>query len=214
MYIIKGSKKEELSKEKLIELIDKHNGTIVDLGTGDGRFVFKQAVENPNHLYIGIDPSEKQLEIYSKEANKKRLTNLLLILGSIELLPEELKGIADYMHINLPWGSLLENIVNPTKESVTTIANVLKTNGTLEIILGYHDEAEPGETKRLSLPKLEEELIKEVIYPAFGGFGKLELVTYKVLSKEELKELDTSWAKKLSFGNDRPIYKLIFTKEA
>jgi len=213
MYIIKGSKKEELNKEQLLKLVEEHNGTIVDLGTGDGRFVFKQAVENPNHLYIGIDPSEKQLEIYSKEANKKRLTNILFILGSIERLPEELNNIADYMYINLPWGSLLESIVNPTKEGITTISNILKPNGTLEIILGYHDDAEPGETKRLALPKLEDSLITEEIYPAFGGFGKLELETYKTLEKEELKEIDTTWAKKLTFGKDRPIYKIIFSKE-
>ena len=54
----------------------KHNKTIIDLGTGDGRFVFKSAQANPNNLYIGIDPSEKQLQAYSKKINTNRLENL------------------------------------------------------------------------------------------------------------------------------------------
>lgn len=213
MYIIKGNKKEELNKEQLDTLIQSYNKVIVDLGTGDGRFVFRQASENPNNFYIGIDPSEKQLETYSKEVNKKRLTNVIFVLGSLEIFPKEIINIADCMYINLPWGSLLEGIVNPTKQSVETISNVLKSKGTLEITLGYHDEAEPTETARLSLPKLDEDLIKETIYPMFGAFGKLDIENYKQLNKENLKDMDTTWAKKLTFGNDRPIYRLVFSKQ-
>jgi len=212
MQIIKGSKKEEFTKKDLDTLVANYNEVIVDLGTGDGRFVFKNASENPNNLYIGIDPSEKQLEIYSKETNKKRLTNILFVLGSIELMPSELLGLADYLYINLPWGTLLESVVNPTRESVTTIANLMKPNGTLEITLGYQDETEPGETERLDLPVLDDMLIREVIYPSFGAFGNLELEKYKRMEKLDLKGLDTSWAKKLTFGNDRPLYKIIFKR--
>ena len=213
MQIIKGSKKEELTRENLDLIILNYNKTIVDLGTGDGRFVFKQALKNPNNLYIGIDPSEKQLEIYSKEANKKRLENVLFVLGSVEILPEEVLNIADYVYINLPWGTLLDSIVNPTRNGVNTIASILKTNGIVEITLGYQDETEPGETQRLKLPVLNEELVKEVIYPAFGGYANLNLEKYKEIGKKDLKGLDTSWAKKLTFGNDRPLYKLVFKKD-
>lgn len=212
MQIVKGNKEEKFTKIQLDSLIASHNEVIVDLGTGDGRFVYKQALDNPGNLYIGIDPSAKQLEIHSKEANKKRLTNVLFVIGSIEILPTEIFGIADYLYINLPWGSLLENIVNPTKESVNSLANMLKSEGTLEITLGYHDEAEPGETERLNLPALDDELVKETIYPAFGAYANLELEKYKQIKKPDLKGLDTTWAKKLSFGNDRPMYKLVFKK--
>lgn len=212
MYIIKGNKKEELNIDQLKILLNSHNKTIVDLGTGDGRFVFKNASENPNNLYIGIDPSEKQLETYSKEANKKRLTNILFVLGSLEIFPQEMENVADYMYINLPWGSLLEGIVNPTKKSVETISKVLKPGSTLEITLGYHDESEPTETARLSLPKLDEELIKETIYPMFAALGQLDIEKYRLITKENLKDMDTTWAKKLTFGNDRPLFKIIFQK--
>lgn len=212
MQIIKGNKTEKITKNELDTLSRSYNSVIVDLGTGDGRFIYKLAIDNPNNFYIGIDPSAKQLEIYSKEANKKRLENIIFSVGSIEIIPEEIFGIADYLYINLPWGSLLENIVNPTKEGINTLAKILKNEGILEITLGYHDEAEPGETERLNLPPLDEDLVKETIYPAFGAFANLELEKYKQLKKSDLKGFDTSWAKKLSFGSDRPLYRLVFKK--
>lgn len=213
MQVIKGNKEVKLSKEDLNKTISEYNNVIIDLGTGDGRFIFKQASENPNNLYIGVDPSAKQLEVYSKEVNKRRLGNAMFVIGSIELFPEELFGVADYLYINLPWGTLLQSIVNPSKQSVSTLANILKSKGTLEITLGYQDESEPGETLRLELPVLNEELIKETIYPAFAAYANLELEKFKQIEKVDLRGLDTTWAKKLTFGNERPLYKLIFVKE-
>lgn len=213
MKVIKGNKDDNLTKQELDQLVTKFNKVIVDLGTGDGRFVYKNALENPNNLYIGIDPSEKQLEIYSKEANKKRLNNVLFVVGSIEVFPDELFVTADTLYINLPWGSLLQAIVNPTKDSVLTIANILKPNGVLQVTLGYHDQLEPGETERLELPELDDELIKEVLFPAFGAFANLELESYKKMDKTELENINSSWAKKLIHGADRPLFNLTFVKE-
>lgn len=212
MKIIKGNKSDTLTKNQLDEIVSKYNKVIVDLGTGDGRFVLKNALKNPNNLYIGIDPSEKQLQIYSKEANKKRLNNALFIVDSIQMLTSDLYNTADELFINLPWGTLLEQIVNPTKESILTIYNLLKEEGTLQIVLGYQDQLEPGETERLNLPELNYELIKDVIYPAFTAYTDFELVDYNKIDKDELKQINSSWAKKLMHGSDRPLYKIIFSK--
>ena len=34
-------------------------GVIIDIGTGDGRFVYQSARRNPNKFYIGIDPNTR-----------------------------------------------------------------------------------------------------------------------------------------------------------
>ena len=34
-------------------------GVIIDIGTGDGRFVYQSARQNPNKFYIGIDPNTR-----------------------------------------------------------------------------------------------------------------------------------------------------------
>jgi 16S rRNA (adenine(1408)-N(1))-methyltransferase len=43
---------------------------IVDIGTGDGRFVYQCARENPARFYIGIDANAKPLEKVSMRATR------------------------------------------------------------------------------------------------------------------------------------------------
>ena len=50
---------------------DTGEGVIIDIGTGDGRFVYQSARENPNKFYIGIDANAKPLEKISMKATRK-----------------------------------------------------------------------------------------------------------------------------------------------
>ena len=111
MKIVIGNKKSELSKTDLENLTKKFDKTALDIGTGDGRFIYEKAIKNPKNLYIGIDPAENQLKIYSKKANRKKLQNAIFAIGSIENLPPELLSSIDELYINLPWGTLLEKMV-------------------------------------------------------------------------------------------------------
>ncbi len=90
-------------------------GVVVDIGTGDGEFVYAIAKDNPDRFIIGIDPDYKGLEKSStriyKKAPKGGLDNALFVLGSIEALPEELNDIANQVFINFPWSGLLKGIV-------------------------------------------------------------------------------------------------------
>lgn len=211
MKVIKGNKLFELNKGEFGQLIKSFNSVEVDIGTGDGRFAYKSALKNPDALYIGIDPSQKQLEEYSKKAVKKRLNNVVFVLGSMELFPSELYLCADKVHINFPWGTLLGHIAKPTYTIISKIGNILKPNGTLQIILGYTQQTEPTETERLQLDDLNETYIKEKIAPLFEECN-LHLIRLKLLEKSDLKDIETTWSKKLSFGSDRPIYFLSLRK--
>ncbi len=98
------------------DLTDKFTGegVIVDIGTGDGRFVYQSARENPKKFYIGIDPNVRPLEkisekIYRKPA-KGGAPNALFVQAAIEDLPAELDGVADEIHVHFPWGSLLRAV--------------------------------------------------------------------------------------------------------
>jgi 16S rRNA (adenine(1408)-N(1))-methyltransferase len=42
-------------------------GVIIDIGTGDGRFVYQSARRNPKKFYIGIDPNVRPLEKISEK---------------------------------------------------------------------------------------------------------------------------------------------------
>src|SRR5262245_25665122 len=84
-------------------------GVIIDIGTGDGLFVYQSAKRNPDKFYIGIDASAAALEKISEKIHRKPakggLPNVLFIQASVEDLPSELDGAADEIHIHFPWGS-------------------------------------------------------------------------------------------------------------
>jgi tRNA G46 methylase TrmB len=55
------------------------DGVVIDIGTGDGRFVYQSARQNPKKFYIGIDPNVRPLEkisekIYRKPSKAAQLT--------------------------------------------------------------------------------------------------------------------------------------------
>jgi len=213
MIVVLGNKRVEMSRENFEKTLEKYKSVELDIGTGDGRFVYKNAIINSSTLFVGIDPAEKQLEIYSKKAVRKKLTNTLFVISSVENIPSELFGTATKIHITLPWGTLLENIVKPNDKFLQTLKNLLGKTGDLEIIFGYIPELEPSETKRLSLPDIDENFIKISVIQAFEDFN-FHLVNMNELSKKDVGNLETTWAKKLRFGRDRRIYKLAFSKQA
>lgn len=210
MIVVTGDKKNEISKETFRNVCGKYEKVILDLGTGDGRFVFKNAIKNKSTLYIGLDPAEKQIQIYSKKSNRRRLKNVLYVIGSLENLPEELYSTVDKIFINLPWGTLLEKIVKSNETYTNELFKILKRNGEIEIIFGYVPELEPSETERLGLPVIENE---SDVLKAFSTFKKIfEVIEMKRLLKEDLDKIETTWAKKLKFGKDRFIYKIVLRK--
>jgi len=212
MIVVTGDKKNEISKETFRNVCGKYEKVILDLGTGDGRFVFKNAIKNKSTLYIGLDPAEKQIQIYSKKSNRRRLKNVLYVIGSLENLPEELYSTVDKIFINLPWGTLLEKIVKSNETYTNELFKILKRNGEIEIIFGYVPELEPSETERLDLPVIENE---SDVLKAFSTFKKIfEVIEMNRLLKEDLDKIETTWAKKLKFGKDRFIYKIVLRKIA
>ena len=212
MIVITGDKKNELDKETFRNMCGKYEKVILDLGTGDGRFVFKNALKNKSTLYIGLDPAEKQIQIYSKKSNRRRLKNALYVIGSLENLPDELYSTVDKIFINLPWGTLLEKIVKSNETYIRELSTILKKDGEIEIIFGYLPELEPSETERLDLPVIENE---SDVLKAFSTFKKIfEVIEMKRLLKDELEKIETTWAKKLKFGKDRFIYKIVLRKIA
>ena len=71
-------------------------GVVVDIGTGDGRFVYQCAHLNPHRFYIGIDTNPRPQErisrkIYRKPA-KGGLPNTLFLQAAVEAIPPESDG--------------------------------------------------------------------------------------------------------------------------
>ena len=115
-------------------------GVIVDIGTGDGRFVYQSARQNPNKFYIGIDPNVSPLEKISEKIHRKPAKggapNVLFIQAAVEDLPPELDGVADEVHVHFPWGSLLRAVSTGDIEVLSNVRRICSPGALLEVVIG------------------------------------------------------------------------------
>lgn len=111
---------------------------VIDIGTGDGRFVYQSARRNPEKFYIGVDANPDTLENVSwkihKKAAKGGLPNGIFIQAAVEALPPELDGVAAEVHIHFPWGSLLRAVATGTE----TVLRGLRRICARSFVGGHH----------------------------------------------------------------------------
>lgn len=180
----------------------------MDIGTGDGRFVYQAARLNPNKFYIGIDANAKPLEKLSMKATRKPakggLPNVLFIQAAVENLPEELNETADELHIHFPWGSLLKSVVCGDEAILASLRRLCAPEGLLEIIIGIDETRDKSEIERLELPPISLEYLKDVLIPKYQSAG-FEFREKGVLDTSEWSCLETSWARKLQGSENRQV---------
>jgi 16S rRNA (adenine(1408)-N(1))-methyltransferase len=180
-------------------------GVIVDIGTGDGRFVYQCARENPSKFYIGIDANAKPLEKISMKATRKPAkggaTNVLFLQAPVEALPNELDQVADEIHIHFPWGSLLRAIATGEPSVLQGLRRIMVEGGLLEVILGVDAARDRTEIERLGLPEISLDYLTFVLEPRYA-VCRLAIKEKGKLAAKEWPHLRSSWARRLS-GNDR-----------
>jgi 16S rRNA (adenine(1408)-N(1))-methyltransferase len=188
-------------------------GVVMDIGTGDGRFVYRSAQENPGKFYIGIDANAGALEKISMKATRKPakggLPNVLFVRAAIEDLPEEFDGQADEVHIHFPWGSLLRAVAVGDEGVLRVLGRICAPGCLVEIVIGVDPERDKTEIERLGLPELSDSYLREVLIPKYVAAG-FELVNFGRMDASEWSKLETSWARKLQGGEGRRVSYLVF----
>jgi 16S rRNA (adenine(1408)-N(1))-methyltransferase len=187
-------------------------GVVIDIGTGDGRFVSVAARQNPNKFFIGIDANTKPLEKISMKATRKKsgLPNAMFVQAAVEDLPEELNGVADEIHIHFPWGSLLRAVAVGDEVILASIRRICAPGCLVEIVIGIDERRDQTEIERLGLSDFSPEYFRGSLAPKYlaAGFGFVE---DGFLDKADWSRLGTSWAKKLSSNWHRKVYYLVLT---
>jgi 16S rRNA (adenine(1408)-N(1))-methyltransferase len=184
------------------------DGIVVDIGTGDGRFVYQSARANPTKFFIGIDASPKALEkisekIYRKPA-KGGLPNVLFVQAAIENLPPELDGVADEIHIHFPWGSLLRAIMSADTGALGNLRRICAPGCLLEIIIGLDPARDRAEIERLQLPQLSPEYLETILSEKYSAAG-FDVLEKGVLAQADWGGLQTSWARRLQGNTMREV---------
>lgn len=209
MKILLGNQIIEINKFQFENIVKQFKSVVVDIGTGDGQFIYRKAKQNPDVLYIGIDASiDSMLKCsikISKKPSKGGLKNVLLVVGTVEDLPNEMTSIADKITINLPWGSLRDGIVKGDEVVLKNIKKISKANTDISICVTYSDKYEKEEINIRKLPPLSLSFIKTQLKAKYSFYG-IKIDDVCLWNNDMLKTLDTKWAKKLAYGKKREIY--------
>lgn len=187
-------------------------GIVIDIGTGDGLFVYQSARRNPKKFYIGVDanarPLEKVSEKIHRNPSKGGLPNVLFLQSAVEDLPAELDGIASEVHMHFPWGSLLRAVTLGDRQVLQNIRRVCATDALLEVVIGVDPERDRTEIERLGIPTLSIEYIDSALSPTYRNAG-FEICERGAILPSEWPELQTSWAKRLKENTSRSLVYII-----
>lgn len=121
---------------------------------------------------------------------KGGLRNAAFIVAAAEAMPPELRGIAAFVTVNLPWGSLLRGCLGTDPAVAGGIAGLVAPGGRLQLLLA------PAERDGLRDLALEPADLVDAAGRAFEPAG-LHLVEGRAATTDELRASGSTWAKRL-----------------
>lgn len=209
MKILIGNEIKEINIEELQNVVKQYKTLVVDIGTGEGEFVYRLAKQNPDKMYIGIDTSADSMRKYSAKAAKKPekggLKNVMYVVCNADDLPEILESKVDKIFINLPWGSLRDGIIKGKHDLLEGIRRISKVNANLKIYISYCSIYEKQEIENRQLPELNLVYLNNELKSKYKSYD-ISIKNVSILGNEALKKIETKWAKKLGFGRERNIF--------
>lgn len=188
MQTIKGKHIHHLDAADIAAWTASFNHTVVDLGTGDGRFVRHLARQQPDRGVIGVDLAAANLRAASRTATG----NALFVVADALALPEELHQVARCITITMPWGSLLRGLLTGHPGLLAGLSAIGANAASLAITLNAAALAEAGSTLAAG---------SERVAAALREVG-ITAEPPRQLDASDIRRLPTTWAKRLAFGRD------------
>ena len=193
MESIRGKHAARVDDATLARQIAGYPHILIDLGTGDGRFVRHVAATWPGTFAIGIDLCAANL----RESARRAPANALYLIASAHTLPAELQGRATHLTINFPWGDLLTGLLAHDPRLLAGLGALGRPGARLEVRLNGGALAEAGEP----LPAAGAAVARGL---RVAGFA---VEPPRLLDARELRACPTTWAHRLAFGRDpRALY--------
>ena len=170
-----------------------YGDVLVDVGTGDGRYVLHAARTRPGWFVVGVDACRDNL----RKASLKAPGNALYIIANALALPGELIGVASRVTINFPWGSLLAGLLDGSPKLMEGLAAIARPGAEMEIMLNAGALAGAGHTLALG-----GERVRSALFEAGFDVGRATR-----LGVHDLRRCHTTWARRLAYGRDpRAVY--------
>jgi 16S rRNA (adenine(1408)-N(1))-methyltransferase len=178
-----------LDREELLRRACGYREVVIDLGTGDGRYVRQIARDHPELFAIGVDACRENL----REVSRRVPSNVLYVIADALALPGELAGLATRITINFPWGSLLRGLLY----------------GDAGLLAGLQTITQLQPAARLDI-RLNDSALASVGWPLRDGAVRIEAMLRAagfapdpaiVLDSAALRACQTTWAKRLTHGD-------------
>jgi len=205
--VVRGRDLAEVSEAEVAALAAAHEGLTVDVGTGDGRLAYACARRHPQRLVVGMDPARDQMRETSWRALRKPsrggLPNVLFVWAGVEAPPAELKGRADRVAVILPWGRLMVGLTLALPDILEGLRALAAPGARFDLVLGADVWQDPVPADLRDLPEVTVDYVESVLVPAYERHG-LRIVESRMLAREEIAGLATTWARRLAHGRDEP----------
>lgn len=211
VIVIENRERKCLDAGIFLERCHQYKKIHFDLGTGDGKVVYKMAKENPDTFYIGVDSCADGMggiswKVARKPSKGGGIKNLALVHSSVENMPECFADIADSITIFYPWAKLLKDMTAPEPTTIEKISRIGKKSTSLDLVINFHVFKNEHLKNKLGLLDLNDESIKQRLVPIYKQFF-FQLIEKKVVTGASRDEV-SSWGKHLSLGSQRELLKL------
>lgn len=197
MDVVRGKMRVLVPRWQIEAVASKARRVVVDLGTGDGRWVYRMARSHPDFFCIGVDANAEGMREVSFRAGRKPsrggAANAWFVCAAVDSLPAGLGRLADWITVLYPWGRLLRVVVDPDVPALIRIAAVGKPGAHVEVCINesalragvYGDPESPNSAG----------LIRRLA-PAYAQGGIL------LAARTDAPGLGTTWAGRV--GQGRP----------
>jgi 16S rRNA (adenine(1408)-N(1))-methyltransferase len=212
LQVMQGKKLADLDPARLDELCDAAERVLVDVGTGDARTAYRQALANPGWLVIGVDPAWQRMAETAVRAARKPAKggapNLLLVNSSIETAPSALHGRGDEVTALMPWGKLLRGIVLGEADVCGGLRTVARPGAPLDVAIGTSIWREPVPRDIRDLPELTPEAVESTGLAARLSALGWQVTEARLVPHTELDRISSSWARRLGSGASETVLHL------
>jgi len=209
MRIMQGTKVIEAPQGWRTALVLDEPRVVVDVGAGDGRWAYESAKENPDTVFIAIDPDADNLAEYafraSRKASRGGVDNVAFVVAPVETLPQELDAIADVIRVNFPWGSLLRGLLVADEATLTALKRIATRGASFQAVMSYDPSHDTNAFAGAPLPPLNEDYIDRTLTSALAQRG-LSLTERRQVFPDEALELPSTWGRRLLHARPRDVY--------
>lgn len=188
METIRGRMSLDLDLDGLKDRLASYNRIVLDLGTGDGRYVRTLAEKQPDWFMIGVDACREKLH----EHSRAKLPNMLFVVACAQDLPCKFYGLFRQVTVNFPWGSLLESLLTGDTGMMKGLSSVVRPNARIEICLNAGALQKAGASLETGTQTIHNHM-------AHHGW---KLQTPYPMDHRVLKHFPSTWAKQLAHGRD------------